>query len=252
MKRISLIALLILATQAAHAQLWDASFDAGLRTYPWGAALGLQGGYSVPAWGDTSGIAYGFTRVGARVQTSGVVNNFEAKLSVFPISFWGLELKSGWGNRRLDDISTLDCATLQCSGSITRTSLATPLYFGAGPYFGRVKLEYTWISATEATNDFLADENTSLIVRSSGDEMRHWELLGGLRWREDFKTLAFYDTIEAQKTSSHSKTYGVIAQKSWDFHTLYIGAGIYESSTTSPHGQLFLSYVMTFAKGLGF
>ena len=235
------------------AQVWDSSFDASLRSYPLGAAVGLEGGYNVPIWGDTTGLSYGFTRVGARVQSSGVVNRVDAKFSVFPISFWGLELRTGWGHRSLDDIATLDCATLQCSGSLTRTSLGSPLYFGAGPYFGRAKLEYTWIAASDSTAGALADEQTNLVVRASGDELRRWEFLGGLKLSDDFSTFAFWERVDAQKTaSSWNRTYGLALRKTWEIHTLYLGAGVYEAVGVGAHGQLYASYVLTFTKGLGF
>jgi hypothetical protein len=248
---LALVASTFFYSSISRAQVWDAAFDLGLRSYPRGAAMGLEGGYGVPVWGDTTGLLYGYTRVGARVQSSGVVNNFEGKLSVFPISFWGLELKTGWGHRRLDDISTLDCARLACSGSVTRTSLSTPLSFGAGPYFGRVRLEYVWIAAGNIDRSLLADENTSLTVRASGDELRRWEFLGGLKWSDDFRTLAYFDRIEAQKTFASNHSYGLIAQKTWDFHTLSAGLGVYESTTASPHGLILVGYSLSFAKGLG-
>jgi hypothetical protein len=249
--RLGLVVSLFFFSTIAHAQVWDASFDLGVRSYPWGAAMGLEGGYGVPIWGETSGLLYGYTRVGARVQSSGVVNNFEGRLSVFPISFWGLELRTGWGHRRLDDISTLDCARLACSGSVARTALSSPLSFGAGPYFGRVKLEYIWIAASSIERPLLADESTSLTVRASGDELRRWEFLGGLKWSEDFRTLAYFESVEAQKTYASNHSYGVIAQKTWEVHTLSVGAGIYESTTSSPHGLVLVGYALKFAKGLG-
>jgi hypothetical protein len=243
---------LLLLTSSVEAQVWDASFDFGARSYPWGAAFGAEGGYGVPIWGDTSELAYGFTRVGARAQTSGVVQRLDAKLSVFPISFFGVELQSGWGHRRLDDISTLDCVLMECSGSLTRTTLQTPLYFGFEKIFGRARLAYTWISASEVGKTFLADESTSLAVMAAGDQIRRWDFLVGLKLREDIRTMAIYELNEAQKSGEGNLSYGLVGQKSWGPHALLAGAGVYDSSTTSPHLQLLAAYVFTFRKGLGY
>jgi len=241
-----------LAPFSVHAQVWDANFDFSARTYPFGAAIGVEGGYGVPIWGDTAEYKYGYTRVGGRLQSSGVVNTLTGQVEVFPISFWGLQLKSGWGHRQLDDISTLDCTRLECSGSLSRTSLGSPLFWAAGPFFGRVRLEYTWVASSENTYPLLADESTNLRLRGSGDEIRRWDVLAGLKIREDLKAMLFYETNKAQKTESRNETYGAIVRHSWDSHTVYFGTGIYESTTTSPHLQFFGSYVLTFAQGLGY
>ncbi len=243
--------VLLLVSGPARADKWDASLDAGLRTYPSGAALGLEGGRGSLLWGSEGGWSYGYTRLGARVQTSGVVNRVDAKISVFPISFWGLELKSGVGHRRLSKISTLDCATAECGGRVDRHSLISPFYFGAGDFFGRARGELQWISASRLGRP-LADESTNLTVNASGDKLRKWDLLLGWRWRPDWNTLIFWEETKALERGSWNKSYGAVVKKSWGPQAVYLGAGIYESTSSEPSPQVFASYVLTLSEGYGF
>jgi len=55
---------------------WDLETFAGFRSYPLGAGLGVEGGYSDYLWGQKSSdpLSWGYLRIGGMFQTSGVVN----------------------------------------------------------------------------------------------------------------------------------------------------------------------------------
>jgi drug/metabolite transporter (DMT)-like permease len=239
--------------QAQNSNKWDLAFDLGLRSYPSGAAAALQAGWNQKLWGsnESGDFRYGYYRLGARVQSSGVVNRADASFSFFPISLTGIELTTGMGHRNLKKISTLDCAVGECAGSVYRTSLRVPLFLGIGKVFTRMRYEYQWVKAPDA-EALLADEATNLMLQAAGDTLQKWDLMLGYTWREDVKSMAFYEQIESSKAKTQNQRGGLILNKAWSEHNLYLGFGLYKSTTSAQTGQLFAAYSYTFSKGLGF
>jgi drug/metabolite transporter (DMT)-like permease len=254
--------VLLLVTPAARAETsrWDSSLDLGLRSFPLGAAIGLEAGQSRVLWGkerigQEGEFQYGYVRAGARIQTSGLVNRLEGKISVFPISLWGLELSSALSHRALDSITPLDCLSLSCDGSLRRTRLMSPLYLGIEAFFARLRVSYQWVERTKVSRDLAGDESINLPIRSSGDRILSSDALLGYAFTQYKKLMLFAETHKTRHTQENSFLWGLMGQ--WNFEELpsqnfYMGLGLYDSSLLRPHGQLFFAYSWTFQKAPGF
>src|SRR5687767_5162443 len=64
----------------------DLSVDGGMRTLPFGAAVGANVGYGHLLWGDRATPLYGYLRPVFRGQTSYFVNSLEGRIDVAPLA----------------------------------------------------------------------------------------------------------------------------------------------------------------------
>jgi len=255
-----LLLLVSPAVQAQETQKWDASLDVGLRAYPSGAALGFEGGRSQVLWGDSAANSegdyqYGYFRLGGRVQTSIVVNGVEAKLSLFPISFVGLELSAGLSHRNLEQIGAIDCESVDCKGTLRRTRLSLPLYLGVDRVFGRVRGSFQWVEKLDSQQTLAGDEKLVLPIVAAGDEVLSGDLLFGYSFNDSQKLMAFIEANKTRQSEASSLVWGLIGElgiKTQPEQKFYLGLGLYDSSLIAPHGQVFIAYSLSFKKGLGF
>jgi hypothetical protein len=114
------VVILILISFHSFASL-DLSIGSALRTYPsLGAQFELESGYNMLLWGQGKKASpfYGLFRPNIKLATSAVVNQYDANLSFYPISFIGLEF--GHRNIRSDfeDFPFYNCELVTCVGNI--------------------------------------------------------------------------------------------------------------------------------------
>lgn len=260
MKFLSILSSIVLISSLVAAEElqspWDASMDAAYRSYPSGAALGVQGGWSKMFWGQAQDeYRYGYFRLGGRLQSSGIVNKGEAKISLFPISFWGIEFTYGASHRNLKKMTTLDCSLIYCKGSVQRSKLTSPLYLGFGPVFARLRGEWLWLKSSQSNNKLSADESLTIPFQSEGDQILMGDLLLGYKFNEAYKMMGLFEKAQTQQTKVTRQFAGILGEISLNpslSHKIYAGLGIYNTSFTPQHGQVFIIYSYTFAKGIGF
>lgn len=246
------LALALMTPIASFAQEknYDLSAGAGLRSYPLGAAAFVEGGKHMLLWGDTSSpLNYGFSRVGARVQSSGAVNGAQLQVSASPISMIKLFMNFGGSIRNLSDIQTLDCAVLECSKSILRTALGGELKAGWQKFFARGIFRTQWLDPSDATSAF-ADEPTNLALAAGGDRINSWDFVGGYQISENWRSFFRWEhnrTVNSDQYSLHRTLY---ASRNFGDWSAVAGAGLFRSSTSQLHGQVAFALQYTWSKGL--
>lgn len=116
--------LLLIVSSSALATM-DLHYGAQARTFPGlGGEFFLESGYNGLLWGSDPGGEkkqpwYGLVRPSIRLASSAVVNNAEAKIEVFPISFIGISA----GRRMVKsdyDFNFYNCEEINCRGTMER------------------------------------------------------------------------------------------------------------------------------------
>ncbi len=231
---------------------WDAKAFAGLRSYPLSGAIGLETGYSSYLWGLKSEdpLGWGYLRIGALVQSSGKVNKAELKLSFYPIPVVGLWLDFGASTRNLKTIQTLNCASINCKGSIQRTRIGSEFKGSIEKVFGKIQSTYSWLEPGDSARSY-ADEASNLQMERGGDRLFSWSFVMGAPYEADFQVALFLEKNQMQYSEFSNLSRGILALHHWDDHTIQWGAGLYSSQTSRLHGQIFVGYSYQFSKGLG-
>lgn len=132
------ILLLLLLSFNAYAH-FDLSAGAALRSYPaLGGEVNAQFGYNFLLWGsgpgaDKKNIMYGLLRPALNVNSSAVINGYDARLELYPISIIGLAI----GQRNIvsdfEDFPFFDCEKVRCKGTIKRDYTQFKMALGFGP-----------------------------------------------------------------------------------------------------------------------
>lgn len=154
---------------------FDLSVGGSFRSYP---AIGLEttveSGYNYLLWGkvDKKKPFYGLIRPSLKLTTSAVVNNYDAKFEVFPISF--LSITRGFKHINSNfNFPFFNCDTVRCRGDIKRdyTEVRLALAYKGVTFMGSNLLsnnsyddprnenkpvgEFRWVTLARADSDQL-------------------------------------------------------------------------------------------------
>lgn len=154
---LKLILLLSLLPMLAHAH-FDLSAGAAMRTYPsLGAQANLNAGYNFVFWGQgprksKGSPFFGLIRPALSVASSAVVNNYDMRLEVYPISFVTFVVGKKHIRSDYTKFTFYDCNVVRCVGNIDRE------YKQAKIALGFKKLIAT-ASITESQNTYSDEKN---------------------------------------------------------------------------------------------
>lgn len=133
----------------------DLHYGAQGRSYPGlGGEFYLETGYNQLLWGSDPGGEkkqpwYGLIRPSIRLSTSAVVNQAEAKIEVFPISFIGMAA----GRRSLKsdyDFNFYNCDEVHCRGTMERNFVQGKMAIG---FFGIIMMGQITTEQIEHSED---------------------------------------------------------------------------------------------------
>lgn len=153
---------------------FDLSTGVGARSYPGiGAEAIVESGYNYVFWGkgDKKKPLYGLVRPTISAATSAVVNNYDARLEFYPISFLGLIRGYRHINSSFDKFNFYDCDEVRCKGDIKRDYSRIKLALGA---FGFLTITELTQSNNSYSGDSLlpvAEFRFATLANPSNDEM---------------------------------------------------------------------------------
>jgi hypothetical protein len=114
---------IFIITIQAHAQ-FDLSYGGSLRTYPSiGGGINLELGYNQVLYGNpgsTNSILSGLIRPSMKGSTSGVVSNYDSRLSFYPLSFFAIGAGHEEYNSEYKDFTYYDCEEVRCTGKMSK------------------------------------------------------------------------------------------------------------------------------------
>jgi hypothetical protein len=237
LKNFILVALISVATSAAHAQsLVDYSLGGGARGRPLGAAIYLDAGLNFLVWGEDGPgrIEYGYIRPYGRVQTSGVVNKVEVGTQVWPISFVNIQAFQSFTDRGRDKIDTLDCGARECAGRLSRTGVLSQIFLGVGPLFAVPSFRWEWLAPQNSAAPF-GDESSNLFGQRGGDRLVTFSTAAGIKLDPVYSTGVILDFQNMKTSGANNAAAQLFVRRSDDPWTLALSAGTYRS-TTAPLG----------------
>ena len=143
--------------------------------YPWFGILDGHLGYGYIFWGQKitpptkfKDVKYGYFRPHVRYLTAGIINRLEARMDVYPISFFGItfgQIFSHSAIHLLGDSSQktgLDCNSIQCGGLLFRSFLEAKLKGGYDDYFGVLFWRWDFLVNSGSKSKGFADFSSSL------------------------------------------------------------------------------------------
>ena len=125
--------LILLISLNLFAQ-FDLSLGTSARSFPAvGAEVFVDSGYNQVLWGkgDKKNPLYGLIRPALTVASSVVVNNYDARIEFYPISFIGLVRGYKHINSKFEDFPFFDCENVRCMGDIKRDYTRAKIGIGA-------------------------------------------------------------------------------------------------------------------------
>lgn len=170
--RVSALLLSLFSLRAeAH---WDAQSNFGFRSYPAGAMLTAQGGWSHKLWGtshEEPGLwKYGYLRPWLQLQSIGVTSRAAAEIEVFPVSVLGFAAGSALSNRTTDRVDDFNCEWVRCDGGLSRDYLRSIAILGAGRWVLVGQARYDRFYSNDARP--FREELSALVAKSGSDDLR--------------------------------------------------------------------------------
>lgn len=147
-----LFILLLPLSSYAH---FDLSAGASLRSYPaLGGEVNAQSGYNLLLWGsgpgsDKKNPLYGLLRPAISAASSVVVNNYDARIELYPISFLGLVMGKKHIKSDYEDFPFFNCDEVRCKGTIDREYTQIKMALG----YGKVLAMFNIIHSKNTYND---------------------------------------------------------------------------------------------------
>ena len=119
---------------------FDFKYGSNIRSYPsLGGDLHAELGHNITLWGDTNNNSplFGLIRTSFNASTSVVVQNYDAKVTLYPISFIGF----GAGHKEYDsnykEFTYYDCEDeVRCKGQMKKDYSFAKIALGAGGFLG--------------------------------------------------------------------------------------------------------------------
>lgn len=157
MKLLIVFILQLFLITSAYPQ-FDFSYGTSLRSYPGlGGDLNAQVGYNIPLYGQPgpgSPIVSGLIRPSIKGGHSGVVSNYDTRLSFYPLSFIGLGAGRKEYTSNYEDFSYYDCQKIRCKGSLNKDYSFGKIALGLGNFL-------TTFSYKEFRNNYSSEELNS-------------------------------------------------------------------------------------------
>lgn len=171
-----LITLLFSINAYAH---FDFSAGGALRSYPaLGGEFNAESGYNQLLWGDGPGpdknkVFYGLIRPTLGVSTSAVINNYDARLEFYPISFIGIVKGKVYIKSDFDKFSFYDCEKVRCMGTLERDYTTVKMALGFGPIMmvGSVTMSVNTYSDELNENKPVAEFRFATLAHPDADKM---------------------------------------------------------------------------------
>lgn len=151
---------------------FDLKYGGGLRTYPGlGAAFEAESGYTQVLWGENSKLFKGMIRPGIQATHSVVVNDYDASLTFYPVSFLGFSAGHKELYSRFDEFVPYDCTETRCIGTMKKDYLLGKIALAWGKLFATASYaefrnsyndptgdqlpvaEYEWVTAVNPNNE---------------------------------------------------------------------------------------------------
>ncbi len=247
--------LAFLSAPSAHAWQWDLSTSLQARGRPVGLSAGAQVGGNQLLWGEKEPgshdgqFLYGYLRPSLRGHTSGVVNGYDARLELFPISFVSLSVGQH-RTLRLAEFHAIDCVSLECGGSLARNYARAGVLLAQGPIFagGSIRREH---QIPTRTGHGFYDEISALSGSDGGDYRTVRDAMAGYRWGEARSLGVLYLTEAFQNSESQSTTQALFyAGKLAGSMRGMVGLGRYESNLLGVGGTVLFQSQWVFSPSL--
>lgn len=243
---------------------WDYNTGIGYRHEPLGLAANATVGFGQTLWdkrgknsSSLSKILYGFIRPQIRVQTSGIVNSFDGRIEIFPISLVGLVMGQNVSYRSTD-FAGVPCQQVSCQGSVQRSFVMGQAAMGYGDFalISALRLDSLQQSGTQIfAGSRFYDESSSLIADATGDSLLSIDLAGIYKVSSAVDAGVLYSLSEFTKSTQRSQLASLIGFYGHGPYKYGAGLGSYssnlvEDSRSSPTFFLSLKWTPRSSPGL--
>lgn len=170
----------------------DFKYGGSLRSFPGvGGAIEANLGYSQPLWGSQGHPFSGLIRPSINATHTLVVNDYDAALTFYPVSFLGLYAGHKELYSRYDSFSAHDCESTRCEGNMKKDYLGVKIAFAFKSFLathsytefrnryndpsgeGLPVVEYEWVSEVNAR-----DENSIRKNYFTGLKLNNKDIVG--------------------------------------------------------------------------
>ncbi len=168
---------------------FDFNYGASARSYPsLGGDFTLNTGYNIPLWGTPGqGVMYGLVRPSLELSSSVVVYHYDAKVTVYPISFLGLGVGKKELTSKYQEYTYYDCDKTRCEGKLSKEYAFGKLALGYGPFlttFNYAEFENTYDDENK-TNLNVAEYEFILAVNPVEERQIRRNYFAGFKYKGD-------------------------------------------------------------------
>lgn len=235
--------LLILFTLSFNSYAsFDLSAGTSLRTWPsLGAEVNIESGYNMIIWGagDKKNPLYGLIRPSVKITSSAVINNYDARLELYPISFISLAAGHKYIKSDYEGFSFYDCDEVRCTGELRRDYTEFKMAFALKGItaVGKIVMSRNSYDDPDNKNQPIAEFRFATLANSGHDQMYHsqyvlgYNSLGGM-----IGVMADYVRFDE---SEHTYNMDLLIYSHKMNHSRYIyGIGQFESSHWQARGLI--------------
>jgi len=153
----------------------DLSLGSSMRSYP---AFGIEGnveaGYNMLLWGkgERRNPLFGLVRPALKLTSSAVVNNYDAKIEVYPISF--IAIVRGFKHINSNfDFPFFDCDIVRCRGDIKRdyTQVKMAMAYKGVTFMGNVLMAQNSYNDPNNENKAVGEFRYAALANADKDQM---------------------------------------------------------------------------------
>lgn len=213
---------------------FDFKYGAAARSLPsLGGAFEMNSGYSFKLWGDNQGPFYGMIRPAINATSSVVVYDYDASITVYPISFIGFGVGHQEMTSEYEEFTWYDCEEVRCTGKMNKDYAFGKLALGYGPLLATY-------SYAEFRNSYTDPDGTGLpvgeyqwttTVAPNNETSTRQTYLLGLKLGGDLLAAAA-DTRKFHVSQQIYKFKALVYRKSMDNLKVTFGVGSQESTET--------------------
>ena len=233
-----------------HAQM-DLSMESLVRSFPQAIYLKATGGYSIPLWEkrEKSPVLYSFVRPMVSMRTSGIINAFDTRLEIYPISFLGIVAGRETVLREAKSLSTFDCTVIDCQGRVTKDYIGARMALKYKSTFFMADMRTIALSFNRPNRRF-SDELSTLEAGPSKDRLVNVIGILGQEINDHYATALMHMENSMQNTSQKSSMTFLLMQKKAQTQTFLAGPGIFNTRTDSQVFSLLFLWNWKPEKGL--
>lgn len=240
------MALFVISSSAVCGE-WDYNAGFGYRSEPLGVAANATAGFGQTLW-DIRGqsnapsgfekIMFGYVRPQLRVQTSGVVNSFDSRLEIFPISIFGLSLGHNSSFRQID-FEGVPCETVTCRGQINRSYLQMQMVGGVSQFVLVGLLRFESLEGEAKGRAQFYDEASSLLASQSGDTLSNIDAALLFKPTDSINFGVLHSRYRFQGSNQKADLNSLIYSHKAGVYQYQAGLGVYNSSITPKNSPTF-------------